>query len=129
MSKRLTPQEKKALSLKRDRRENYGQNDKASRKLVPLRKAQANRRVRRADKAALAGMEDADAVAPARPKPDWVKSPGRSLSDRLADQRASAARREGRKGRTEAEWIAWYRRFYGEKVAQRMAAYFEERRR
>jgi len=36
--KRMTPQEKKRMSLLKDRRERSGQNDKASRKLVPLRK-------------------------------------------------------------------------------------------
>jgi hypothetical protein len=38
--KRLrSPQEKKALSYELDRRNAYGQNDKAARKAIPLRKA------------------------------------------------------------------------------------------
>lgn len=41
--KRKTPQEKKALSYKKDCRNVYGENDKASRKLIPLRKAKAHR--------------------------------------------------------------------------------------
>jgi len=35
MSKIKSPQEKKAQSLKRDRRNTYGENSKASRKLIP----------------------------------------------------------------------------------------------
>lgn len=38
MSKEKSPQEKKRLSLERDRRNMYGENDKASRKLIPRRK-------------------------------------------------------------------------------------------
>lgn len=41
--KKKTPQEKKALSYAKDCRNNYGANDKASRKIIPLRKAKANR--------------------------------------------------------------------------------------
>lgn len=33
------PQEKKALSYARDRRNGYGENDKSSRKAIPARKA------------------------------------------------------------------------------------------
>src|SRR5690348_8034336 len=42
-----SPQEKKALSYTKDRRNNYGENDKASRKNIPLRKAKVNRAYRR----------------------------------------------------------------------------------
>lgn len=45
--RRKTPQEKKAESYVKERRNIYGQNDKASRKLIPLRKAQVNRVYRR----------------------------------------------------------------------------------
>lgn len=44
---RRTPQEKKALSYAKDRRNRYRRNDKASRKIIPLRKAGVNRRYRR----------------------------------------------------------------------------------
>lgn len=47
MSKIKTPQEKKELSLKKDRRNAYGQNDKASRKAIPLNKKIVNKRNRR----------------------------------------------------------------------------------
>jgi hypothetical protein len=42
-----TPQEKKRLSLKKDRRNVYGENDKSSRKNIPLSKALSHRKVRR----------------------------------------------------------------------------------
>ena len=41
--KRKTPQEKKALSYAKDCRNSYGENDKASRRIIPLRKAKAHR--------------------------------------------------------------------------------------
>ncbi len=45
--KRKAPQEKKALSYAKDCRNTYGENDKASRKIIPLRKAKVNRGYRR----------------------------------------------------------------------------------
>lgn len=92
MKRALIPQQKKVLSYARDRREHYGQNDKAARRLVPLRKAQANRRLRRADRQALL---DADAAAEDLPlnraKPDWQKAPGQILREdvtaKLAERR------------------------------------------
>ena len=48
-----TPQEKKALSLAHDCRNTFGNNQKAVRKAIPLRKALENRRIRREDERAL----------------------------------------------------------------------------
>jgi hypothetical protein len=42
-----TPQEKKELSLKKDRRNVYGENDKASRKAIPRRKQRGQMEMRR----------------------------------------------------------------------------------
>ena len=42
-----TPQEKKALSYAKDCRNTYGENDKCSRKSIPLRKAKVNRSYRK----------------------------------------------------------------------------------
>lgn len=42
-----TPQQKKALSYAKDRRNTYGENDKGARKAIPRRKAELNRKVRR----------------------------------------------------------------------------------
>jgi len=47
MSKVTTPPEKKALSLALDRRNSYGENDKASRKNIPRAKARVHRMERR----------------------------------------------------------------------------------
>lgn len=47
MMKEKTPQEKKALSYAKDRRNTYGQNDKASRNSIPKRKAEVNRSYRK----------------------------------------------------------------------------------
>lgn len=56
-----SPQEKKALSLVKDHRDDYRANDKASRKRV--RQRDANRPDRRREHQALAGSADADVVA------------------------------------------------------------------
>jgi hypothetical protein len=47
MKKVKSPQEKKALSYAKDRRNDYGENDKASRRIIPLRKAKAHRSFRK----------------------------------------------------------------------------------
>lgn len=72
---RLSPQEKKRLSYEHDCRNAFGENDKASRKAIPLRKKIANRKVRHADKMAISSAEDWDILGPGRQKPDWRKSP------------------------------------------------------
>jgi len=58
-----TPQEKKALSLSRDCRNTFGENQKAARKAIPLRKALENRRIRRKDERVLdRGLREDDAA-------------------------------------------------------------------
>jgi hypothetical protein len=52
-----SPQEKKRLSLERDRRNVYGENDKASRKNIPRSKARSHRQVRRTAKQATGIVE------------------------------------------------------------------------
>jgi hypothetical protein len=56
-----TPQEKKELSLKRDRRNVYGENDKASRKGIPRSKQRSHMAERRAVQSALAPVKQAGA--------------------------------------------------------------------
>jgi len=51
--RRRTPQEKKRLSLEKDRRNTYGEAPHAARKNVPLRKRLRNRANRHAQEAAL----------------------------------------------------------------------------
>jgi hypothetical protein len=55
MSDFKTPQEKKRLSLTRDRRNTYGENDKASRKAIPRRKQSGQMQLRRGIKQELVG--------------------------------------------------------------------------
>jgi hypothetical protein len=56
-----TPQEKKKLSLKKDRRNVYGENDKASRKGIPRSKQLSHMAERRAVQSALAPAKQARA--------------------------------------------------------------------
>ncbi len=87
--KSLTPQEKKALSLKKDRRNTYGNNDKAARKAIPRAKALANRAVRRADTFAMVDLTAAVEDLPLeRPKPDWKKGADTPLGEVIASKLA-----------------------------------------
>ncbi|MBM7067779.1 hypothetical protein [Actibacterium sp. 188UL27-1] len=98
--RRLTPQEKKALSYARDTRAAYGQNHKASRRLVPLHKAQSKRAVRRTDKAGL--RHDPDAALPTRPKAGWVKWPDTRLGEYVAQQQKRRIQSAGARSRRRA---------------------------
>jgi hypothetical protein len=55
-----SPQEKKALSYAKDRRNGYGENDKSSRKAIPRRKAAENRGSRRKVTRSLSEMQRLD---------------------------------------------------------------------
>ena len=87
-----TPQEKKQLSYERDRRNRYGQNAKASRRLIPLRKAKTKRSYRkRTNQILAAAPKSADLLADdapenriaATPKKRWRKVPDVSLKDAI----------------------------------------------
>jgi hypothetical protein len=56
MSKFKSPREKKAVSLNRDRRNTYGENDKSSRKNIPLSKQHSHQAARRAANQPLAQL-------------------------------------------------------------------------
>ena len=87
---RRTPQEKKALSYAKDRRNSYGENDKASRKAIPKRKAEVNRSYRRKIEGAMneilstndpeAMLEIADDASSIRRR-DWKKAPDAPLGE------------------------------------------------
>lgn len=65
---RRSPQEKKQLSYARDRRNCYGENDKASRKNLPRKRARvhrANRHQAHADLHSATGPVDAEAAGAA----------------------------------------------------------------
>ena len=108
--RRKTPQEKKVLSYQKDRRNAYGQNDKASRKAIPQRKRLAHRSLRRAAKTALTTTSDVS-VMPSRPASwkAWQKHPDRPLADHLDDaydygREGLDERRDDKRGlRTEAK--------------------------
>lgn len=88
-----TPQEKKRLSLEKDRRNSFGENDKASRKNIPRAKARVNRANRRADSVALSdaiGVPDdvidaaAEDAVEGRRRKVWRKIPDEVLGLELA---------------------------------------------
>ena len=96
MRRRKTPQEKKALSLSRDRRNAYGENDKASRKAIPRRKASVNRANRHQDQQALdkvLGIPDeklddaAEQRVLGRRRKKWRKWPDEPLGEVLKRRR------------------------------------------
>jgi hypothetical protein len=80
-----TPQQKKALSLKRDRRNTYGNNQKAARKAIPLRKALENRRNRHKNNHAVAQIDPVN-----EPKLDLVESSARQDIHRIGGWKKSA---------------------------------------
>lgn len=104
---RKTPQEKKALSLRKDRRNTYGNNDKAARKIIPLRKAKEIRRNRHKNNQALAGIEnleeaaanlvESSALQDVHRVRGWRKSPDDPLGEVLESKAANRARRVGGK--------------------------------
>lgn len=103
-----TPQEKKRLSLQKDRRNSFGENDKASRKAVPLRKAKVNRSNRRSDSTALAaGLGAPDEVVEAavedavlgRRRKVWRKWRDQRLGNVLEDKRGDESTDDERKRR------------------------------
>jgi hypothetical protein len=57
---RKSPQEKKQLSFAKDRRNTYGNSDKAARKAIPLRKAIENRKNRHKNNQAVAMIPSLD---------------------------------------------------------------------
>ncbi len=83
----MDPRKKKGDSLKHDRRNTYGENDKSSRKSIRRRKQWVNKSYRRKVKQAL-GTKDSDSTedqAAGIRRPDWKKSPDQPLGDVLLD--------------------------------------------
>lgn len=106
MKPQRTPQEKKRLSYKKDRRNRYGESDKASRRLIPRYKAKARRAVRHtASGIAREGLIEPESTAQDRAeartkrvdKTRWEKAPGVSLPDAIAHSREWRVRRFKRK--------------------------------
>ena len=88
----MTPQQKKQLSYAKDRRNTYGENNKSSRKNIPLSKALDIRSERHAQDSALAkavAAKDVDqldevesSVRSTKPR-QWRKYPDKPLVDVL----------------------------------------------
>ena len=91
---RKSPQEKKALSYAKDRPSTYHANDKASRKLIPLRKAQVNRDYRRkinkvlgdTDVITSGNTELLETKAKGIQRKFWKKCPDRSLGEVVSNK-------------------------------------------
>jgi hypothetical protein len=89
--KRKTPQQKKAESLAKDRRSTYGNNAKAARNAVPVRKRQRSQAERRLAKQELAGAADDEIRVDAmldkvivKRRRAWQKWPDEPLGEVLA---------------------------------------------
>jgi hypothetical protein len=104
--KKRTPQEKKLLSYEKDRRNRFGQNDKAARKLIPTHKAKSRRRYRHAAAAiarqAVADVDDRSQIqAEARTalvdKRRWQKCPDVALKEAIQGKKEWRVMRYGRK--------------------------------
>jgi hypothetical protein len=108
MARIRSPQEKKALSYTKDRRNDYGENDKASRTSIRSRKREPNRADRHRERQVLASAtgvtvdraiaEDAE-VALATKKSKWFTVRWRKWRDApLADIVENRLRRRARLG-------------------------------
>jgi hypothetical protein len=93
--KQRSPQEKKSLSYAKDCRNTYGENDKSSRKNIPLKKARINRAYRKKVNTVLQqvngeiDLEKADLVenvATSIKRDNWKKSPDMPLGKLVAGQ-------------------------------------------
>jgi hypothetical protein len=93
-----SPQQKKALSLQKDRRNGYGENDKGSRKTIPAAKARGHRIARHTDKQALGDVAAAVEQIPLTlRKPAWKKSADVPLGEVIASSLAKRVRLVGRR--------------------------------
>jgi hypothetical protein len=108
MPRELTPQEKKKLSYERDRRNDYGENDKASRKAIPLHKRKVIRAYRKSTKQQLPKNEvalDSEAAEAVEQsvlrvaRKGWRKVPDMPLGEFIDRQKKRAVVRSGRKAR------------------------------
>ena len=91
MAKKRTPQEKKKLSLKKDRRNSFGENNKSSRKAIPKRKRAVNKSYRKTVKQTIqvdAEMKEIDLIIVDEKiknvkRKFWKKHPDESLEEAL----------------------------------------------
>ncbi len=106
--KTRTPQEKKELSYKKDRRNNYGESRVASVKGIRKRKSTTNRILRRGNKrvaelsiiSIVSDTNDKAIIELAKmaiKKKRWKKAPDVSLGQYVKEQKQKAVQRTGRK--------------------------------
>lgn len=105
--KRKSPQEKKRLSLELDRRNTYGENDKASRKNIPRSKALSYRSVRHAanqqvrlveqQTEAAAELLESTVTKSRLQKGRWKKSADTPLGDVIKAQTEARNQRDNRR--------------------------------
>ena len=100
-----TPQEKKRLSLEKDRRNNFGENAKSSRKNIPRAKARGHRSNRRKQNQDLADVDRQDEsgldLVESSARRDihrvggWTKHPDRPLGEHIQAKVRARAKRTG----------------------------------
>lgn len=109
--RRRTPQEKKALSLLRDRRNAYGESPHGARKAIPLRKKLRNRANRRQQDSQLPSApiqleqhqaEEIDASIRHKAPKSWNKVPDAPLANVLAENHLRRVNSHGRKTKSKA---------------------------
>jgi hypothetical protein len=111
-SMRRTPQEKKKLSLKKDRRNSYGESPHGARKSIPLNKRLRNRADRHYQESQLPAvprqLDEADEVNnidpmvfPKAPK-GWKKVPDAPLGEVIRINQLQRELSQGRKSRSKA---------------------------
>ena len=109
------PARKKALSYARDRRNAFGQNDKAARKAIPARKAGESRKSRRKAGHALKVIERADEPSATLTESSlahdiervggWTKSPDKPLGEVVRRGNEARIDRVDRKSRAAARSV------------------------
>jgi hypothetical protein len=92
--KKRPPPEKKRLSLERDRRNDTGRNDKASRKLLPRRRAEKSRKFRRVSRQVLGGDAEGAKIEAVR-REVWKKEPGVALGKHVKELKTRRAKMVG----------------------------------
>lgn len=108
-----TPQEKKALSYAKDRRNNYGENDKSSRKNIPLSKSLQKRAYRKSANQILQNVKGETAIEDLEilenevksvKKGNWKKYPDVPLGE-IVEQQLEWRKKHTGKGKTSLKKI------------------------
>ncbi len=95
MKQKRTPQEKKLLSYAKDRRNDYGENDKSSRKAIKFRKAWVNQTYRRTIKQIVkisvktsdSEFDNVNNSAKELRRKEWKKCPDKPLGEYIESKK------------------------------------------